>query len=103
MSSRIYVWETEVDGIQGFDFYKCENTEKRSESHRNANKEPLVQFCLPVNHYWDSKEPKLLACELHPTHGDPNQKKTVYGKSEVGIVSSDDKASKRVILSFIIL
>ena len=99
MSSRVYVWETEVDSIQGFDFYKCESTEKRSD-HRNANKELPVQYCIPVNHYWDSKEPKLLACELHPTLSDPNQKKTVYGKSKVDEVSNKDKASKRVIWTF---
>ncbi|EDV20700.1 uncharacterized protein TRIADDRAFT_60914 [Trichoplax adhaerens] len=95
-SPVLYVWETEVDSIQGFDFCKWESTDHRSKNRKNnANKEPEIQRCIPVNHYWDSKEVKLLACELIPSYINHDHNASLYRKSKNDQASDNNKTSNK--------
>ncbi|KAG8433191.1 hypothetical protein GDO86_017467 [Hymenochirus boettgeri] len=64
LDSKMYFYDVELDTVTYFDFWNGE-AEQEETSHNSDidNKKKVLLDRVPVSHFWDETEPRLLVCE----------------------------------------
>ncbi|XP_072275167.1 intraflagellar transport protein 140 homolog [Pyxicephalus adspersus] len=99
LDSKMYFYDVELDTVIFFDFWNGQTdqgdspTPSNPESHLPENSKLFDR--IPINHFWDQTEPRLLACEamlavpnsLHPSPKHNQLVEVPNGKEDVLVMS----------------
>ncbi|XP_068100486.1 intraflagellar transport protein 140 homolog isoform X2 [Hyperolius riggenbachi] len=99
LDSKMYFYDVELDTVSYFDFWNGQAEQGDSPTPSNADsnlpENSKLFDRIPVSHFWDQSEPRLLACEamlavpnsVHssPKHSQPME--VLHGKEDVMVMS----------------
>uniref|UniRef100_A0A8C5R4T8 Intraflagellar transport 140 n=1 Tax=Leptobrachium leishanense TaxID=445787 RepID=A0A8C5R4T8_9ANUR len=89
--SKIYFYDVELDTVTYFDFWNGQAEQLEPQSNpvfdMNLNGNTKLLDRIPISHFWDQSEPRLLVCEAVMAF--PNSAKT-SPKNRVDIHTDDD-------------
>ncbi|KAM4631549.1 intraflagellar transport protein 140 homolog [Discoglossus pictus] len=60
MDSKMYLYDVELDTITFFDFW---NGQPDQDSESNLPENSKILDRIPISHFWDQSEPRLIVCE----------------------------------------
>ncbi|XP_075035600.1 intraflagellar transport protein 140 homolog [Mixophyes fleayi] len=95
--SKMYFYDVELDTVSFFDFRNGEAEQGDSPSNLDSNLPENTRLLnrIPISHFWDQSEPRLLACEAvlaipnsaHPSPKHNQPEEGPDGKEDVMVMS----------------
>ncbi|XP_077305302.1 intraflagellar transport protein 140 homolog [Lithobates pipiens] len=99
LDSKMYFYDVELDTVTFFDFWngQADQGDSPTPSNPDSNlpESPKLFDRIPINHFWDQSEPRLLVCEamlaipnsLHPSPKHNQLVEVIHGKEDVLVMS----------------
>ncbi|XP_044159279.1 intraflagellar transport protein 140 homolog isoform X3 [Bufo gargarizans] len=97
LDSKMYFYDVDLDTMSFFDFWNGQADQQDSPSNIDTNLPENIKLLdrIPISHFWDQSEPRLLVCEAmlavpNSVHPSPNRNQLVevpHGKEDVLVMS----------------
>ncbi|XP_071976358.1 intraflagellar transport protein 140 homolog isoform X2 [Engystomops pustulosus] len=97
LDSKMYFYDVDLDTVSYFDFWNGQADQQDSQPTMDTNPTETTKLLdrIPISHFWDQSEPRLLVCEAmlaipNSAHSSPKHNHLVevsHGKEDILVMS----------------
>ncbi|KAG8557746.1 hypothetical protein GDO81_016722 [Engystomops pustulosus] len=97
LDSKMYFYDVDLDTVSYFDFWNGQADQQDSQPTMDTNPTETTKLLdrIPISHFWDQSEPRLLVCEAmlaipNSAHSSPKHNQLVevsHGKEDILVMS----------------